>query len=80
MGKFRELTIDEATNISGGTFEDMAEIIASINNGTYVGGSLVYFDPCTGFIASTADIAYGSPAGIFVNGEQIFAGTPRWNP
>ena len=77
MGKFRELSIDEATNIAGGTFEDMAEIMASINNGTYRGGSIIHFSSCTGMITGTCDLVYGSPSAIYVDHQLVYTGTPR---
>ena len=77
MGKFRELTIDEATNITGGSYEQMMEIVTSISNGTYRGGSIIHYSTCTGMITGTYDLVYGSPSAIYVDHQLVYTGTPR---
>ena len=74
MGKFRELTMDEATSITGGT--SINAMIESINNGTYVGGSIVWVNTATGMIWGTYDLQYGSPSRLYFDNQLVYTGTP----
>ena len=77
MEKFKALSANEATDITGGGYNSLKSIMNAINNGTYAGGSIIILPGGGGVGITTLDYVEGSPESIYVGGELVYSGNPR---